>query len=109
MTFILSIVHPATVAMYPDVGIGAGTRMVANGAGVRGVAGLNATVWIEDRAAKVCIDDFDGASEVWMDAQVCAICTCGGGIATERTRLQSQVPTKYLNGTTKVWVIYPIT
>ena len=58
--------------------------MVANGAGVRGVAGLNATVWIEDRAGEVCIDDFDGAGEVWVDAQVCAICTCDGGrIATK--------------------------
>ena len=71
--------------MHPDIGIGAGTRLVANGAGIRGVAGLNATVWIEDRTGEVCIDDLDGAGEVWVDAQVCAICTSRGGIATEFT------------------------
>ena len=75
MTTILIIIDTASVAMHPNVGIGAGTRMVANGAGVRGVAGLNATVWIEDRAAEICINDLDGACEVRVDAQVCAICT----------------------------------
>ena len=57
--------------------------MVANGAGIRGVAGLNAAVWIENRTAEVCIDGFDGASEVWMDTEVCAIGTRRGGIAIE--------------------------
>ena len=63
------------VAMYPDMGIGAGARMVANSAGIRGVAGLNATVWIEDRTGEVCIDDSDCAGEVRVDAKICAICT----------------------------------
>ena len=69
------IFDTASVAIHTDVGIGAGTRMVANGAGIRGVAGLNATVWIEDRTVEICLDDFDGAGEVCMDAQVCPIGT----------------------------------
>ena len=71
--------------MYPDMGIGAGTRMVANGAGIRGVAGLYATVWIEDRTGEVCVDDLDGAGEVRVNAQVCAICAWKELIASEST------------------------
>ena len=69
--------------MHTDVGIGAGPCVVANGAGIRGVAGLNATIRVENRAGEVCINDFDGASEVWMDAQVCALGTRGDRVATE--------------------------
>ena len=75
----------APIAIHSDVGIGAGTRIVANGARIRGVAGLNASVWIENSAGEVGVDDFDGAGEVWVDAQVCAVCTHGDRIATECT------------------------
>ena len=59
--------------MHPDISIGAGARVVANGAGIRGVAGLNATVWIENRAGEIGVDDLDGAGEVWVDARVSAV------------------------------------
>ena len=52
------------------MGIGAGARMVANGAGIRGAAGLNATVWIENRTGEIGVNDLDGAYEVWMDIKV---------------------------------------
>ena len=77
------IVDTASVAMHPNVGVAAGTRVVVNGAGIRGIAGLNATVWIENRTGEVGVNDLDGAYEVRVDAQVCAICTCGGGLASE--------------------------
>ena len=64
MTTILIIIDTASVAMHPNVGIGAGTRTVANGAGVRGVAGLNATVWIEDGAGEARVDDLDGTCSI---------------------------------------------
>ena len=57
-----------SVAMHADFSISAGARFVANRAGIRGVAGLNATVWIEDGAGEICINDLDGADEVWMNA-----------------------------------------
>ena len=60
--------------MHTDVSIGTGAYMVADRAYIRGAAGLNATVWIEDGAGEVRVDDLDGASEVWMDAQVCDVC-----------------------------------
>ena len=75
MTFILIIVKTAAVTTDPDVGICAGARMVANGAGVRGVAGLNATVWIENKAGevcnggKVCINDCDAGSNVSFNVE----------------------------------------
>ena len=56
------------VAMYPDMGIGTGTRMVANGAGTQGAAGLNATVRVEDRTGKVGVNDLDGPGEVSVNA-----------------------------------------
>ena len=90
------IVHPATVATHPDMGICAGARIVANGAGIRGIAGLNATVWIEDRAGevgnggKVGVNDLDGASEVWMDAQIRAVGTRGGRVATKMAALENE-------------------
>ena len=85
MTFILIIVKTAAVTTHPDISIGAGARVVANGAGIRGVAGLNATVWIEDRAGEICINYLDGAGEVWVDAQVCAIYARIGSIANKGT------------------------
>ena len=71
--------------MHTDISIGAYARVVANGAGIRGIAGLNATVRVENRAGEVCINYLYGAGEVWVDAQVCAVCTHGDRIATECT------------------------
>ena len=93
-----------TVATHPDMGIGAGARMVANCAGIRGVAGLNATVWIEDRTAEVGVDDLDGAGEVWMDAQICAICTCRGRIATKLAVSKFEVTPRYESNTPPIVV-----
>ncbi len=83
MTFILIIVNTASVAMHTDVGIGTGTCVVANGASIRGVAGMNATVRVENRTAEVCINYLDGAGEVWVETEVCAICTRRDRIAPE--------------------------
>ena len=75
MTFILIIVNTAAVAIHTDVGIGTGARMVANGAYIRIIAGLNATVWIENKAGevcnggKVCINDCDAGSNVSFNVE----------------------------------------
>ena len=71
------------IAMHTDIGIAAGARFVANCASIGGVAGLNASVWIENSTGKVGVDDFDGAGEVWVETEVCAICTRRDRIAPE--------------------------
>ena len=74
-----------SVAIHTDIGIGAGARFVANGAGIRGVAGLNAAVWIEDRTAEVCIDDFEDTSVVEAYGQITEVCSKWGRVTTKNT------------------------